>query len=251
MLAARRSRQERLDPEVIHELAVCMLLGGIVGSRLFYVVEYWGETIHSIGQACRVWEGGIVYYGGFLGGLAALFLYRLIRPFPLLPTLDALAPSIALGTALGRVGCFLNGCCYGDSCDISWLSVQFPAGTPPWLAEQSRGVIPSDALRSLPLHPTQLYSAFDGLLLWALLAAYYPLRRNDGRVMALYLIAYPITRFLIELLRDDEVALASGFTIAQTVSLFVLASGLMFWSWLSTRAEVRWADGAAGSTPGV
>jgi phosphatidylglycerol:prolipoprotein diacylglycerol transferase len=241
-VAVRRSRRERLDPEVVYELTVWMLVGGMVGARLFYVVEYWGEKIHTIAQAFKVWEGGIVFYGGFIGGLGALFLYRAFRPFPLLPTLDAIAPSIALGTALGRVGCFLNGCCYGDLCDISWLAVRFPAGSPPWLAERTQGLIASDATRSLPLHPTQLYSAVDGLLLFALLTAYYPIRRRDGEVMSLLLITYPVTRFLVERLRDDEVALASGFTIAQTISLFVLASGLMFWSWLSARPEKRWAD---------
>jgi phosphatidylglycerol:prolipoprotein diacylglycerol transferase len=241
-VAVRRSRRERLDPEVVYELAVWMLVGGMVGARLFYVVEYWGEKIHTIGQALKVWEGGIVYYGGFVGGLGALFLYRAFRPFPLLPTLDAIAPSIAIGTALGRVGCFLNGCCYGDLCDISWLAVRFPAGSPPWLAERTQGLIASDATRSLPLHPTQLYSVVDGLILFALLTAYYPIRRRDGEVMSLFLITYPVTRFLIERLRDDEAALASGFTIAQTVSLFVVAAGLTFWSWLSARPEKRWAD---------
>jgi phosphatidylglycerol:prolipoprotein diacylglycerol transferase len=241
--AVWRSRREKLDPEVIYDLAVWMLVGGLVGARLFYVLEYWGERVQTVADVFKVWEGGIVFYGGVIGGFAAFFLRRLVRPFPVLATLDALAPSVALGSGLGRIGCFLNGCCYGDVCTIPGLAVRFPAGSPPWLAERTRGLIEPDAPHSLPIHPTQLYSAVDGLLLFALLSAYYPLRRRDGEVIALLAIIYPITRFLIELLRDDESALFAGMTVSQLLSVLLLTFGLNLWAYLAGKPRGRLADG--------
>ncbi len=244
VLADWRSRREKLDPNLIDGLAGWLMIGGVIGARLFYVAEYWGETITSIGQIFRVWEGGIVLYGSVIGGAVAFFLFRAFRRFPVLATLDALAPSLALGIAIGRVGCFLNGCCYGKVSPISWLAVRFPRHSPPWISEQARGLIPSEAPTSLPLHPTQLYSALDGLLLFVLLTAYYPVRRRDGEVMALLMMAYPVSRFVIEVMRDDEAVLVSGLTIAQVVSLFLLAAGIVFWSRLSRRKALRHADEA-------
>lgn len=242
MLAARRSRRENLDPSLIFDLAPWLMLGGLVGARLFYIAEYWGETIQSVGEAFRVWEGGIVFYGCALGGLVAVLLYRGFRRFPVLATLDALAPSVALGAALGRVGCFLNGCCYGNPCPFPRLAVRFPPNTPAWHAERAQGLIPRDAPSTLGLHPTQLYSALDALILFALLSAYYPLRRRDGEVFGALLLTYPITRFLVDWLRDDESALVSGLTVSQAVSVGLLGVALIFWSHLSRRPAVRLAD---------
>lgn len=242
LLAVRRSRREKLDPEVIHELAIWILIGGLAGARLFYVLEYWGERVNSIVDIFKVWEGGIVFYGSVFGAAAAFFLYRTRRPFPILATLDVLAPSIALGIAFGRLGCFLNGCCYGDYCDMPWLAVRFPANSLPWLAERAQGLISGDAALTLPLHPTQLYSAVDGLILLALLSAYYPLRRRDGAVTAILMMAYPVTRFLIERLRNDESAFVLGFTIAQAISLVLFAAGSVLWGTLASRPPGRSAE---------
>ncbi len=160
----------------------------------------------------------------------------------MLATLDAIAPSVALGIALGRVGCFLNGCCYGDPCAIPWLAVRFPRNSPPWQAELAQRLIAPGALLSLPIHPTQLYCAFNGLVLLVLLTTYYPLRRRDGEVIALLMLTYPVTRFFIEWFRDDEATLASGLTIAQKVSVFVFGAGVIFWFRLARRPSWRLAD---------
>jgi phosphatidylglycerol:prolipoprotein diacylglycerol transferase len=232
-LAGWRARRQRLDPEVIYDLAVWVFVGGLIGARAFYVIQYWGDRIRSIGDVFRIWEGGIVLYGSIIGGTAAFFLYRVLRPFPLLPYLDVVAPSLALGIAVGRVGCFLNGCCFGDLCPgIPW-GVSFPRPSPPWLEHVREGLIPSDAAWSLPVHPTQLYSVVDGLVLLLLLSAYYPLRRRDGQVMALLMVTYPITRFLVEYLRNDEAVFFLGMTISQNISVLLFLAGTAFWWWLS------------------
>lgn len=246
-LAAWRARKEKLDPEVIYDLALWVFLGGLVGARAFYVWQYWGIRVMSILDAFKIWEGGIVFYGSVIGGTAAFFLYRWIRPFPLGPVLDVVAPSLALGLALGRIGCFLNGCCYGDICQTLPWAVTFPQNSAPWLDHVRHGLIPATSLRSLPVHPTQLYSAIDGFVLLLLLSAYYPLRRRDGEVMALLMVTYPITRFLIEFLRNDEAVFFAGMTISQNISVVLLAGGLLYWARLWQWPKVRFADMAAGA----
>jgi len=243
-LAAWRARRERLDPEALLDMGFWLVLGGLLGARALYVWQYWGTRITSLGDVFKIWQGGIVFYGCVLGGGAAVFAYWARTRFPFRATIDVMAPSIALGIALGRLGCFLNGCCYGDLCETPHLGVRFPAQSAPWYDQLKAGQITEAAPRSLPVHPTQLYSALDGLILLGLLSAYYPLRRRDGEVMALLAVTYPITRFLIERLRNDEGAFLAGMTISQNISLVILAMGLAFWGWLSTQPRVRYADSA-------
>lgn len=246
-LAARRAAKERLDPEVVYDLALWVFLGGLIGARLFYVVQYWGERVHSLVDVIKIWEGGIVLYGSLIGATVGLFAYWLLRRFPLLPTLDAIAPSLALGVALGRFGCFLNGCCYGDRCNLPW-AVRFPKNSPPWADQAREGLISGTAALSLPVHPTQIYSSIDGLILLALLTAFYPLRRRDGEVMALLLLTYPLSRFLIEWLRNDESVFFAGMTISQAISVVLLGIGIVFWAWLQRQPASRYADQAVPAT---
>ncbi len=137
-LATWRARREKLDPDVILDMAFWIFFIGLVGARLFYCVQYWGRGINTLLDVVQYWKGGIVYYGGVLGGSVAFFVYRYFRPFPLRPYLDAIAPAIMVGTLFGRLGCFLNGCCYGDVCNLPW-AVSFPKFSPPLgLRDRSR-----------------------------------------------------------------------------------------------------------------
>jgi phosphatidylglycerol:prolipoprotein diacylglycerol transferase len=231
----------------------------MVGARLFYVLQYWGVRIHHWTDVFKVWEGGIVLYGSILGGTAAFLLYWARRRFPLRPTIDAIAPALALGIAIGRLGCFLNGCCYGDTCELPW-AVAFPPASPPWWDQVRHDQLPAalpfvEAIRggailpgapwSHPVHPTQLYSTLGCAILTALLLAYYPLRRRDGEVFALLMVTYPVHRFLVEWLRNDEGTFLAGLTISQALSVAVLACGLVFWIVLARQPERRYADLAA------
>jgi phosphatidylglycerol:prolipoprotein diacylglycerol transferase len=243
-LATWRARREKLNPDVILDMAFWIFFIGLVGARLFYCFQYWGRGINTLLDVLQYWKGGIVYYGGVLGGSVAFFVYRYFRPFPLRPYLDAIAPAIMVGTFFGRLGCFLNGCCYGDVCNLPW-AVSFPKLSPPWDYEIAHGLIGSTATQSLPLHPTQLYSSLDSLVILALLSTFYPLRRRDGGVMGLLMITYPITRFLIEYLRNDEGVFFAGLTISQNISLLLLLGALAYWYWLSRLPEGRYADHGA------
>jgi phosphatidylglycerol:prolipoprotein diacylglycerol transferase len=106
------------------------------------------------------------------------------------------------------------------------------------------GLISLDTPQSLPVHPTQLYSAIDALVLLFLLTAYFPLRRRDGEVIGLLMVTYPITRFAIEYLRNDEGAFFAGMTISQTISVALLLGGFAYWAWLSTLPRELYRDRA-------
>ncbi len=230
-LAWRRARREGLDGDVILDMAFWIFVSGLIGARAFYCIQYWGRDIHNIWEALQYWRGGIVFYGSIVGGAIGFFGYRFFYPFPIRPYLDAIAPSIAIGSFFGRLGCFLNGCCYGDACTLPW-AVSFPSRSPAWDHQVGLHLIDVESLRSIPVHPTQIYSALDGLVLFILLMAYYPLRRRDGEVMGLLMLTYPITRFLIEFLRNDEGAFYAGLTISQNISLLLLLGGVLYWAWI-------------------
>jgi phosphatidylglycerol:prolipoprotein diacylglycerol transferase len=243
-VAYQRARRERLDPEVIADMSFWLFLFGLVGARLFYCFEYWGGEIKNVWDVLQYWKGGVVYYGGIIGGVAAFFVYRWLRPFPLRPYMDVIAPAIAMGTLFGRLGCFLNGCCFGDRCNLPW-AVSFPRNSPPWTQQYSAGLIGPDAAGSLPVHPTQLYSAIDALVIFLLLSAFFPLRRRDGEVIGLLMLVYPVTRFAIEYLRNDEGVFVAGMTISQTISVGLFLAGCAYWAWLATLPKGLYRDHAA------
>jgi phosphatidylglycerol:prolipoprotein diacylglycerol transferase len=247
-LTVWRARREGLEPETVFELAVWLMSGGFIGARVLYLVSH-RETLQSVSDLVKIGQGGIVYYGCIIGGLAGSILYWYRKPFPFRAMADAVAPSLMLGVAIGRVGCLLNGCCYGAVSNLPW-AVAFPAGTLPWARHVESGLISPTAPASLHLHPTQLYSIIDGLLLLALLSAYYPLRRRDGAVMALLMITYPLSRFLIEGLRDDETAVFQGLTLSQVLSVVVFVGGIAAWAALLWSPVGRSASRPDGSTQG-
>ena len=246
-LTAWRAKREGLDPEAVYELAIWIFCGGVVGARTVYVIQNPGE-MKSVADIFKVWQGGIVFYGCIFGGLigTAIAWYR--KPFPFLKMADAVAPALAWGAGIGRLGCFLNGCCYGDSCQLPW-AVSFPRLSPPWSHHYALGLIGPNAPYSLPVHPTQLYSAVDAFILFLLLSAYFPLRKRDGEVMGLLVICYPITRFLIEILRNDEGVFILGLTISQTISVSLFATGLLYWAWLSRLPKTLYRDQAPAPEP--
>jgi phosphatidylglycerol---prolipoprotein diacylglyceryl transferase len=147
-LAAYRAWQVGIDPEAIYSLAFAMFLAGIVGARLFFVVEYWNEEFSpertgsltaTFWAIVNIPKGGLVVYGSVLFGVPAGIWYCRRRRLPVLAIGDIIAPSMVVGLALGRIGCFLNGCCFGGVCLTSDLAVTFPATSPPYLQQEQYG----------------------------------------------------------------------------------------------------------------
>jgi phosphatidylglycerol:prolipoprotein diacylglycerol transferase len=235
-----RARKGHMNPQFAFDLATWLFIGGIVGARVFFVIQY-RDRFTSFFDIFKIWEGGIVFYGSLIGGALAFFAIWAIKRFPLLPMADAIAPALCIGLAIGRLGCFLNGCCYGDRCDLPW-AVRFPAGSAPFKDQVSVGLLAPNALASLPLHPTQLYSTIDGLVILFVVLAFWPFRKADGHAMALYFMLYSVTRFLVEQLRNDESAQYYGMTISQLISLGVFASGVLLWTIALRYGRPRYAD---------
>jgi phosphatidylglycerol:prolipoprotein diacylglycerol transferase len=224
-MAVWRARRAKIDTNVVYELATWLFLGGVVGARGLYVVLH-PEMIHSRGDIFRSWQGGNVFYGCILGGLAGSLLYWCRRPYPLLKMIDIAAPAVAIGAAVGRIGCFLNGCCDGAVCTLPW-GVSFPAGSHAWMRQANAGLISAESIWSLPVHPTQLYSAVAALVVLAAVLAYFPWRRRPGDVMALLVVLYSITRWPIESLRADERVICAGMNSAQMISAVLSVLGLV------------------------
>jgi len=247
-LTAWRAQREGIDTDDVYGLATWLLTGGFVGARALFVIQH-PEAIGGFWDIFKVWQGGIVFYGCIIGGLIGSVLYWFRNPFPFRAMADAVAPSLAIGIALGRVGCFFNGCCYGETSDLPW-AISFPARSLPWGHQVFHGLIPASAAHSLPVHPTQVYAALDGVILLGLLSAFYPFRRRDGEVMALLMVSYPVSRFAIETLRDDEGVFLIGLTISQFISVVLFPCGLLAWAYLSRLPLGRYADRTeAGPAP--
>jgi len=236
-MAVWRVKREKLDPNIVYELATWLFLGGVVGARGLYVILH-PETIQSAGDIVRSWQGGNVFYGCILGGLTGSLIYWYRRPFPFWPVADAVAPAVAIGAAVGRIGCFLNGCCDGAVCSLPW-AVRFPAGSHAWVRQLNAGLISPGAPASLPVHPTQLYAAVAGFVVLGLLLAHFPRRRRRGEVMALLMILYSLSRWPVEALRADERAVFAGMTSSQNISVALLIFGLAIWFSLGERKPGR------------
>ncbi|MFV2067121.1 MAG: prolipoprotein diacylglyceryl transferase [Pirellulales bacterium] len=143
-LAVHRARQVGLDPEILLSLVLWLLIPGVVGARMFHVVEYWHTDYHretwieTFQRVLNVPQGGLVVYGALFGACIGFLVFTYRRHLRVLAMADLIAPSLAIGLALGRIGCFLNGCCYGGPTDLPW-AVRFPAGSPPYESQLQRG----------------------------------------------------------------------------------------------------------------
>ena len=251
-LAARRAAREHLASDAdssrdkIWDLAFCLFLSGIAGARLFYLVQKRDEVFKDVTSVrdfvftvVNLSNGGIVLYGGLIAAAVAFFVFCAVHRIRPLALLDIITPSIFLGIGFGRIGCFLNGCCYGKGSSLPW-AVQFPRDSATFGAMVKDKLLDENALCTPPLHPTQIYSAIDGFVLAALTAWYFSRRRRNGEVFAIGLTIYPITRFLIEYIRNDEPGLLGPqLTISQWISagMFLIAIGYIVW--LSRRPAVR------------
>ena len=229
---AWRLRRQGLPGEIAWDVAIWIFVAGLLGGRLFYVIQYRATMfagVKSLGEVVQkivsLPEGGLVLYGGLLLAPVGYWLFCRRRGLAALPLADLLIPSVLIGLMFGRVGCLMHGCCYGDYSELPW-SIEFPRDSAPYLTQVFRGCLPDDmsAPRSLPLHPTQIYDALNALAIALLCWLAYPYRRRDGEITAMAALLYPINRIAIEFLRWDEAGqFGTRFTISQWVSAGLIA----------------------------
>lgn len=323
-LAAWRAHRAGLDPEMIMSLAFSTVIGGIVGARLLFVFQYWdrlrGATWReTMGNLLSVDKGGLVVYGSLIGAGVAFLFFTWKHRVHALALADLIAPSLALGLALGRVGCLMNGCCFGGPCDLPW-AITFPANSPPYEEQKELGLFhglrvaenerhapviawidPQGPLasleqqklvkvgddivavnghptpnvstlaevfriagssvaitlstgrqltatatslpeRSLPIHPAQLYSAINGLILCVVALAFYPFRNRHGQTIALLLSLYAVTRFMEERIRVDEQPWVSSLTISEAISVGVGLAMVALWLYIARQPKISDSD---------
>lgn len=244
-LAGERAKREGIDPTVMWDIGMTVLMSGVIGARVFYIVKnpqnFFGANMslqQSLFEIVNLTKGGLVLYGGVLLGIAAFIWHSHRLGLSALKLADILLPAIFVGEMFGRIGCFLNGCCYGDPTNLPW-AVQFPPGSVPFIMEVQAGVLDPKASCSLPLHPAQIYSSINALILAIITWNYFPRRARDGSVLLLGWVLYPITRFCLEIVRGDTPGeFGTSLTIAQWVSMAMLIGAAGFAAYLSTRPKL-------------
>ncbi len=253
LLASRRIRSVGLEPDIIWDLMMWLLLPGLLGARIIYLMQY-GDRVFAGKQGIQklvaliaLWDGGIVFYGCVMGGVAGLLLFCRRRRIDPVVLCDVVAPSLFVGEGFGRIGCFLYGCCFGAQCDLPW-AVRFPPDSITFERLAERGTIAQDALSTVPLHPTQIYSSLSAFLLAALLSWFFRRRPFDGAVLSLAWILYPIARFILEIYRDDEPGrLGVSLTFSQLMSIGLVISGIIAMVFFSKRNQLTRAPATATS----
>lgn len=218
-LARRRARKSGLNPDLIIDLAFFVIVASIAGARATYVAVHWDYFRLYPGAIPRVWDGGLAQYGGIAAGVAVGLLFLKGRKVPLWKTADVVTPSLALGVAIGRIGCFLNGCCFGRPCELPW-GVVFPP-------ESAAG----HQFRGIALHPTQLYESLAALGVLGVLLLAERRKPFDGFLLWLFIILLSAYRFAVDHLRYYEpmsvVSAEGGLTLTsnQIIGLaFVVVS---------------------------
>jgi len=201
-IAMSLAKKDGIDQQEAGTIYMWTAVWSIIGSRLLYVITNLSE-FNSITQVVMVNRGGLVAYGGMIGGfLASVYCCRK-RGIPLLQWADVAAPSVVLGTAITRVGCLLFGCDFGARSNVPW-AIRFPQGSPAWHRHTELYGLARDAAQSFPVHPTQIYESLVGLFLFAMLMLIRKYRTFSGQVFLGWVLGYGILRPLIEIVRDDD-----------------------------------------------
>jgi phosphatidylglycerol:prolipoprotein diacylglycerol transferase len=274
------------NPQLITNLALYCLVAGVIGARIFYVVHHYDKLERPLASMFAVWQGGLEFYGGVIFAIPVIVFYTRRHKLPIRQSLDILAIALMLGLAFGRIGCFLNGCGFGKPTDLPWavrfpydsfayfsqinpnpernrpepqlklphdeysnypdISAKLYPKPFDELTEQQKFEVTKGKYRSLPVHPTELYSSANAALICLVL--YLFLRRSQraagsgnnrklftqpGHIFALAFILYGVTRFLIEYLRDDNPfeyawwAVYKGGTVSQNLSIYLVILGVV------------------------
>jgi phosphatidylglycerol:prolipoprotein diacylglycerol transferase len=226
-VAAWRAKRQGMKPHYVLDLSVYIILAAVVGSRLMYVLFHL-EDYDSPVEFFALWEGGATFYGGLLLAIAASVWFTRRKGLAFLGVADIMAPSIALGMALTRLGCFLSGCCFGRPTEGPW-GVLFP--TTCQAGRYAADVAIDLGVQTVHLHPTQIYSSLYGLVIFGVLLYAGRKLTKRGALFGLLLVLAGLSRFTVDFFRfyEANARTIAGLTVSQVwaVGLFVLGVYLL------------------------
>jgi len=185
----RNARFYGISDQTVSDLFFTILVSAIIGARMLYVIINLEAYEDNYIEVFKIWNGGLVFFGGFLGASVAAIWFCIIKKLEIWKTADVLAPGLALGHSLGRFGCLFAGCCYGKTCDLP-IAITF--SNPDSLAPLH-----------MPLHPTQLYMVASNFILFLILLAVQKRKRFSGMVFLSYVMLYSLFRAIVEIFRGD------------------------------------------------
>jgi phosphatidylglycerol---prolipoprotein diacylglyceryl transferase len=236
-LSLRLGRQDGLSRQFMKYCFVITALSALVGARLLYVVTD-PAPFRTVTDVLRMSDGGLVAYGGFLGGLLGSIVFCRLRHISVLTWGDCAVPALCTGLALTRIGCFLAGCDFGQPWDGPW-AVTFPTGSPAFEQQLAQGLLAASAKASLPVHPTQIYESLAGVILLGLVLWVRRQRCAHGEALAAFAMGYAVLRYAIETVRADQNrGFVGPFSTSQLIALVTFAAGLLLLGWLRTRSRV-------------
>jgi phosphatidylglycerol:prolipoprotein diacylglycerol transferase len=210
----KKSKERIFSQDEFYSLCIYIIIVEVIGARLFFILSNLQDFSSNFLDIFKLWQGGLVYYGGLIFASIFLLVYIKIKEISMLKLGDFFAPALALGHAIGRIGCFLAGCCYGKETNVPWAVV--------FTDKNSSAVI------GVHLHPTQLYESFGNFLIFIFLYFYSKKNPRKGQVTAAYFISYAILRFIIEFFRNDPARGLQyfGLSISQIVSICLFIIGV-------------------------
>lgn len=219
-------KQRGVKPDFIYGLLIAAIIGGLLGAKIHYLIihpDEWPENLLS--------GGGLVWFGGLFGAIVAVVIVTVLSKQRLAAIMDAGAPAVSVGYAVGRLGCFLRGDDYGTPTDLPW-GMSFPEGLPP---------------TTVDVHPTQLYESAGSLVIFALIVwVVSPRFKREGGLIFAYLLFAGIERFLVEFIRTNP-AVALGLTQQQWISIGLFIIGIAGMWWFETHGRARPVVAAKGA----
>lgn len=233
VLRALVKRRTVMNPDVVIDLAFWVIIGVVVGARLLYVIMHWKvEFASNPITALYIWQGGAVYYGGFILAFAAGIIFMKVKKLPVLPLLDVLAPVVALGEGIGRIGCFFNGCCYGQPSNV--CAISYPADAPLYremayhiqkAANEGVELYGGSISAGDPLLPTPLFQSGGGIGLFIILMLLLIfIRMRKGQLFGMFLFGFGGLRFAVNFFRHYYPP--SDFWTNQIIALVLVACGI-------------------------
>lgn len=210
-----RGKKRGFNIEHLTDIMMYGVIGGLIGAKLLYLITELPQIIKDPSSIKYMITGGFVVYGAIIGGALSVLLYCKIRNTSFLEHFDLLAPSIAFAQSIGRIGCFLAGCCYGAETN-SPFSIRFKESL----------IAPN----GVNLYPTQIISSIGDFIIGAILLKFASKTRKRGQTSGLYMILYSIGRFMVEFLRNDPRGEIGTLSTSQFICIFVLVGGIIIYN---------------------